>query len=55
MNTETVNISQKTGTWYYSSTLLKNNKLVNSGKNQYILVQWLNENNENIIKNDFIP
>jgi len=55
VNTETVNISQKTGTWYYSSTLLKNNKLVNSGKNQYILVQWLNENNENIIKNDFIP
>ena len=55
MNTETVTISLKTGVWHYSSTLLKNNKLVNSGKNQYILVQWLNKNNKDVIKNDFIP
>lgn len=35
--------------------MLKNHKLVNNGRNQYALVQWLSENNKAVIKNDFIP
>lgn len=54
IKTETIDIDQKTGLWYYSSILLKNHKLVNSGKNQYALVQWLNKNNKTVIKNEFI-
>ncbi|MBR0100628.1 MAG: hypothetical protein IJP90_13095 [Treponema sp.] len=54
IETKNVDINQKTGVWHYSSMLLKNNELVNSGRNQYALVQWLSENNKTVIKNDFI-
>ena len=54
IETKNVDINQKTGVWHYSSMLLKSNELVNSGRNQYALVQWLSENNKTVIKNDFI-
>lgn len=31
-------ITSATGVWFYASKLLKDNDLINSGKNQYILV-----------------
>lgn len=53
--TKNIDVNQRTGLWHYSSMMLKNNELVNSGRNQYALVQWLSENNKTVIKNDFIP
>ena len=43
-------IKNDTGVWYYASTLLKEQNVENTGRNQYQLLVWLEkENNEKII------
>ena len=43
INTKTELVKEKTGVWHYSSILLKNGGIKNTGRNQYILILWLNE------------
>jgi len=47
-------VKEKTGVWHYSSILLKNGGIKNTGRNQYILMLWLKEKNKQIIQNDYI-
>ena len=54
INTKTELVKEKTGVWHYSSILLKNGGIKNTGRNQYILMLWLNEKNKQIIQNDYI-
>ncbi|MGN1044248.1 MAG: polymorphic toxin type 44 domain-containing protein [Acutalibacteraceae bacterium] len=48
------NIKDKTGVWYLAADILKENKIKNTGGNQYVLMCWLKDNNKSVIKNDFI-
>ena len=51
-------ITSATGVWFYASKLLKDNDLINSGKNQYKLLLWLETENKGIVSNlvrNFIP
>ena len=43
INTKTELVKEKTGVWHYSSILLKNGGIKNTGRNQYILMLWLKE------------
>lgn len=54
INTKTELVKEKTGVWHYSSILLKNGGIKNTGRNQYILMLWLKEKNKQIIQNDYI-
>ena len=54
INTKTELVKEKTGVWHYSSILLKNGDIKNTGRNQYILMLWLKEKNKQIIQNDYI-
>ena len=54
INTKTELVKEKTGVWHYSSILLKNGDIKNTGRNQYILMLWLKEKNKHIIQNDYI-
>ena len=51
INTKTELVKEKTGVWHYSSILLKNGGIKNTGRNQYILMLWLKEKNKQIIQN----
>ena len=54
INTKTELVKEKTGVWHYSSILLKNGGIKNTGRNQYIVMLWLKEKNKQIIQNDYI-
>lgn len=47
-------ITSATGVWFYASKLLKDNDLINSGKNQYKLLLWLETENKGKITNHLI-
>ncbi|WP_287054739.1 DUF3289 family protein [Treponema sp.] len=47
-------ITSATGVWFYASKLLKDNDLINSGKNQYKLLLWLETENKGKIKDHSI-
>lgn len=56
---ETINISKrnitgKTGIWYLASQILKDNKIENTGINQYHLFLWIKEYNKDFIQEDCI-
>lgn len=47
-------VTSPTGVWFYAGKLLKENNLINSGKNQYKLLIWLEKENRGKIKDHFI-
>lgn len=53
INTKTELVKEKTGVWHYSSILLKNGGIKNTGRNQYILMIWLNEKKISGFDEDF--
>lgn len=47
-------VFNKTGVWYFAAEILKKYGIKNTGGNQYVVMCWLKNNNDLVIKNDFI-
>ena len=56
---ETINVTRRaidkeTGIWFLSSQILKENKIENTGINQYHLLLWIKEHNKDSIQEEYI-
>ena len=47
-------IDKETGIWFLSSQILKENKIENTGINQYHLLLWIKEHNKDSIQEEYI-
>lgn len=54
INVSKKNITEKTGVWYLASQILKDNKIENTGINQYHLFLWIKDYNKGFIQEDSI-